>query len=650
MTFIDQYTHYCVTYLITYKSEVLQAFKDYVAKSEARFNTKLVNLYCDNGGEYLFTETKNVCVEKGITYHLTVPRTPQLNGVSERMNRTITEKARSMINGAKLDKIFWGEAVLTATYLINISPSKAIKSSKTPFEMWHDKKPQIKYLRVFGSTAFVHNKTGKGKFDDKSWKGILLGYEPNGYKVWNLESEKFVTVRDVVFDEINFLQYRPVLKPEGNDTLNSRDETDSMMHNKSVSHKQQDNSNKSENQSDTYECPIKIRKTNDLSSEPVVQSDSTNLPANSKNTDENIDLRRSERLKGRSQISYKEIDDDYLLCAQSVLNKVPTSYEEIKTRDDRHEWERAIKDELDSLKMNNTWTFVPKPDRKNIIDCKWIFTVKNDESGKPVRYKARLVARGFSQEYLTDYTETFAPVARIAGFRFMISFANQNKLLIHHMDVKTAFLNGNLKEQIFMKVPEGVVFPENHVCKLNKALYGLKQAARCWFELFELSLKERGFQNSSVDRCIFILDKGDISKNIYVVLYVDDLVIACANNKTMMDFKNYLMNQFKMTDLKDIKLFLGIRVTRCDDDTITLDQTVYIKTVLSKFNMQDCKPVNTPLETKPNYESLNSDEKYNAPCRNVIGCLMYIMLCTRPDLSTSINILSRYTNKNNKEL
>lgn len=266
-----------------------------------------------------------------------------------------------------------------------------------------------------------------------------------------------------------------------------------------------------------------------------------------------------------------------------------------------------------------------------------------------MRYKARLVARGFSQEYLTDYNETFAPVARIASFRFIISFANQFNLLVHHMDVKTAFLNGELKEEIYMKIPDGVIGKDNYVCKLNKSLYGLKQAARCWFEVFERSLKEEGFQHSAVDRCIYVLDRGDIRINIYVVLYVDDLVIVCAKNETMKKFKQYLMSKFEMKDLNEIKFFLGIKVTRCDDK-ITLDQSAYIKTVLNKFNMHDCNPVNTPLENKLNYEELNSDEKYDAPCRNVIGCLMYIMLCTRPDLSTSVNILSRFTNKNNKEL
>lgn len=144
--FVDQFTHYCVAYPIAYKPDVFSAIKDFVAKSEAKFSLKLVNLYCDNGREYLSSEMKEYCTSRGISYHFTVPRTPQQNGVSERMVRTIVEKARAMVSGAKLPKCFWGDAVLTAVYLINITPTRALQQNKTPFEMWHDKK-------VFGATV-----------------------------------------------------------------------------------------------------------------------------------------------------------------------------------------------------------------------------------------------------------------------------------------------------------------------------------------------------------------------------------------------------------------------------------------------------------------------------------------------------------------
>jgi transposase InsO family protein len=152
VTFID--THYTVVYLITYKSDVFPMFKDFVAKCEAHFNLKIVNLYCDNGREHLSNEYKDFCSQRGITYHLTVSHTPQQNGISERMNRTITERVRTMVIAADLNKAQWGEAVLTAVNLINISPTKALEANKTPYELWHNKKPKIQYLRVFGSTVY----------------------------------------------------------------------------------------------------------------------------------------------------------------------------------------------------------------------------------------------------------------------------------------------------------------------------------------------------------------------------------------------------------------------------------------------------------------------------------------------------------------
>lgn len=670
--FVDQYTHYCVTYLITNKSDVFSVFRDYIAKGEAHFNSRLVNLYCDNGGEYLSTEMKDFCIQKGISYHLTVPRTPQLNGVSERMIRTITEKARAMIFGAKLNKSFWGEAVLTATYLINLTPTKALNQLKTPYELWHGKKPQIKYLKVFGSTVYVHNKTRKTKFEEKSLKGILVGYEPNGYKVWDVETEKFSVVRDVIVDETNFLVSRPLAKPEGvnleNSSTSSKTGLSDLIKISSKSVSKSDNT-----KSDTVDSRLEEKrqkicelgneinkfdtKTNKyINEKSVIKTDKSAEPASNNSLcplslSPKPELRRSDRIKNHPPVTYKEDDllNDYLMCAQSIVCKIPTCYQDLKNTDDRSKWEQAIQEEINSLLINNTWSLVTKPDNKNIVDCKWVFTLKNDEFGNPSKYKARLVARGFSQEYLKDYDETFAPVARISSLRFIIAFSNQYNLLLHHMDVKTAFLNGELKEEIFMKIPEGVKSNPNKVCKLNKALYGLKQSARCWFQVFEKALKEKGFKNSSVDRCIYILDGKNISENIYVVLYVDDIVIATAKNETMQSFKNYLANKFHMVDLKEIKLFLGIKIERTDN-MITMSQSAYIKTILNKFNMHDCKPVSTPLPSKLNYTALNSEEKYDSPCRNLIGCLMYVMLCSRPDLSTAVNILSRYQNKNNKEL
>jgi transposase InsO family protein len=593
VTFIDEFTHYTVTYLITFKGEVKDVFQDYLLKANAHFNLKIVNLYCDNGREYLSNELKDLCAQKGITYHLTVPYTPQQNGIAERMNRTITEKARAMLVASKLASSFWGEAVLTATYLINRSPTKALINNKTPYEMWYQRKPTLKYLKVFGSTVYIHIKTSKNKFDKKSNKGILVGYEPNGYRVWKETEQKFIIARDVVVDEANCEATRQKLNEREYVNVGDSKHSDSR------------------DQLETQQAEQKI----------------PNLVPTSEKESERSELRRSERHKNRPITNYDEskLDELYNSILSTVHHqiKIPKSVKEIAEREDKIKWEQAIKEELDSLEENKTWTLVKRPMNANIVDCKWVFTLKNDEQGNISRYKARLVAKGFSQKYLEDYDEIFAPVARLTSFRCLLAFANQFDLLIHHMDVKTAFLNGILKETIYMKVPEQVKAREGLVCKLNKAIYGLKQASRCWYERFDELLKSKGFINSQVEHCIYLLDNGDISNNIYVLLYVDDVIIVTKDALRMLNFKKFLMKNFKMTDLRKIKLFLGIRIER-NNDTLTLDQSIYLKAILDKFNMTECKPVKTPINMKIDYEKLNSEEDSGTPCRQLIGSLMYV--------------------------
>lgn len=715
MIFIDEYTHFTGVYLAKNKSELVTIFKDYVQKCHtnfSKFNYKVTHLYIDNGSEYLSYNMKVFCSENGITYHTTIPHTPHQNGVSERMIRTVTEKARSMLFESKLPQQFWGEAVLTASFLINMSPTKALRENKTPFELWHGKKPVVKYLRVFGSTVYVHDKNKGQKFLGNSLKRILVGYTPNGYKVFNAETSQFERARDVVIDEMDYLVTRPLLNirdiesldkssdwlPNGyykkkfeiKKNMNLREKTDE---NKSVEKQRTGCKSPGEQRpgerliaperektgsitpgeqrpGESLRAPENFEKiTGNESSDSERSERDTEIPENRKgkrhalnkneiidshrkrskiNNDEN--LRRSERNKNKAQISYDENDDEFenvIFRAEALSNDIPNSFQEIKSRPDRHLWEAAIQAELKSLLENETWTLVPEPPKnENIVDCKWVFSIKTDEFGNPVRYKARLVARGFSQQYLIDYKETFSPVARISSFRFILAIAVEFGLFIHHMDVVTAFLNGKLKERIFMKVPEGIENKNNLVCLLKKAIYGLKQAGRCWFEIFEETLLKMGFKCSSADRCVFFLDNKDVKKNIYVVLYVDDIVIVCGDLSILNAFKAELSKIFHMKDLKDIKLFLGIRVT-VDKNQVRLDQTKYIYEILRKFKFYDCNSRKTPLNKKLEWDKLDILDDCKKPCQNLLGCLMYLMLCTRPDLSFAVNLISRFVNKNN---
>lgn len=767
MIFVDEFTHYCVTYLATFKSDLKTVIKDYINKSEARFNSKTVQLYIDNGTEYLSNEVKHFCFEKGIEYHLTIPYTPHQNGVSERMIRTITEKARTLLAESKLPQQFWGEAVLTATFLANISPSNALKdekSTKTPFELWHGKKPMLKHLRVFGSTAFVHKKIRENKFDDKSSKGILVGFVANGYKIFDAETNTFITARDVVFDEVSFLNTRPTVKstdidksddsedwlpdsdknkdkaqtnkngnitsgfdtpegrlnetneitPECEDSENETPDTNKItsgqekpegceidnneitsVREKPEGRKIDRNKITSEKTSEgryretdkitpEYDRPGGSELEHDESSEIPEGGDNetrettsgyersekelSKIPKNKKRirdkeVDNNTDKSKRpnvgnntkgyDKRRNKPHISYNVDEDDefwdYVLNrAESLASDVPNCFQEIFHRDDGEKWQKAVEEELDSLKTNDTWTLVPRPKNKNIVSCKWTFKLKTDEYGNPVRYKARLVARGFTQVHLEDFNEIFAPIVRIGSLRFIIALANQFNLYLDHLDVKTAFLYGTLEEEIYMEVPEGINLPNKDKvsCKLKKGIYGLKQSARLWFKLFEECLLRIGFKNSSADPCVFVKDNEDVRKNIYVALFVDDAFVACGDLDVMKKFKNYLAEQFSMRDLGKIKYILGIRITR-DYNSITLDQTTYINNILRSYNMYDCNAIKTPLPERLEFERLNSDVACNAPSQNLLGSLMYLMVCTRPDLSFAVNLLSRFVSKKN---
>lgn len=187
------------------------------------------------------------------------------------------------------------------------------------------------------------------------------------------------------------------------------------------------------------------------------------------------------------------------------------------------------------------------------------------------------------------------------------------------------------------------------MCKLKKAIYGLKQSARCWYDKFDKVIKNFGFTSSYLDSCLYVRKADTIKDSIYIVLYVDDLVIITGNDQQLKLLKGYLMNLFEMKDMKDIELFLGMRITRTETQ-ISIDQSTYIRTVLEKFSMTNCHPNSTPMENKFDTQTIQSDDYHDAPCRSLLGCLTYISVCTRPDISFAVNIISRYIHKNNKQI
>ncbi|KAL0364507.1 UNVERIFIED_CONTAM: Retrovirus-related Pol polyprotein from transposon RE1 [Sesamum angustifolium] len=278
---------------------------------------------------------------------------------------------------------------------------------------------------------------------------------------------------------------------------------------------------------------------------------------------------------------------------------------------------------------------------KDVIGVKWIYKTKLNADGSIQKHKARLVAKGYSQLPGIDYTETFAPVARLDTIRALIAIAANKKWKIYQMDVKSAFLNGYIDEEIYVEQPQGFIAKgsEEKVLRLKKALYGLKQAPRAWYSRIDKYFMDRGFRRSLSEPTLYIKSQGN--GTLIVSLYVDDLIYTGNNEKMIQDFKEDMMKTFEMSDLGLMHFFLGIEINQ-EKEGIFICQRKYTETLLKKFKMESCKTVTTPLVTGEKYQKEDGSQKVDGSMyRSLIGSLLYLT-ATRPDIMFATCLLSRF--------
>ncbi|KAJ4719087.1 Retrovirus-related Pol polyprotein from transposon TNT 1-94 [Melia azedarach] len=304
-------------------------------------------------------------------------------------------------------------------------------------------------------------------------------------------------------------------------------------------------------------------------------------------------------------------------------------------------WRNAMDEEIKAIVKNDTWELVSLPKGHKAIGVKWVYKVKQNLKGEIERYKARLVAKGYSQRAGIDYDEVFAPVARLETVRLIISLAAQNKWKIHQMDVKSAFLNGVLEEEVYIQQPTGfeVKGQEDKVLKLRKALYGLKQAPRAWNSRIDKYFQKNGFTKCPYEHALYIKIKDE--DILIVCLYVDDLIFTGSNPSLFDDFKNTMTKEFEMTDIGLMAYYLSIEVKQ-EEDGIFISQQRYTKEILKKFKMENCKPISTPIECGVKLSKHEEGEKVDSTFfKSLVGCLRYLT-CTRPDILYATGLVSRY--------
>lgn len=626
MVLVDDFSKYAWVKFLKEKSEALKVFVEFKNNVEKEFGKKIQCLRSDNGGEFMSDEFFQFCSNNGILRQMTCAGTPQQNGVSERKLAHLTSMSRSWLHDKSLPRELWAEAIRCACYVINRLPPWPGKD-KSPFEILYETKPNVNYFRVFGSVCYVHIvKHKRTKLDPKAKKCVFVGYDPcrKGWKCMDPETKKFITSRDVVFDEISSYyanQKNMVEKavadevqdifpffPEENESQDvSRFTT---QHDGGTSH------NYDEDQSNSGSGDVDVEQTE-------------GRPTRDKRQPSYLD---------DYEVNINNCTVTSCFFTGAVVAGEPTCYEEAKGKPD---WEAAMKEEIEALNKNQTWVLVQKPENCKPVTCKWVYRLKKNPDGTINRCKARLVARGFSQSYGFDYEETFSPVAKMVTLRTIFSLAAYKNWKVWQLDVKNAFLYGELDRDVFMEQPTGYVSKEHphYVCRLKKALYGLKQAPRAWYGKVAQYLNFCGFKVSDADSSLFI--KLESKLHLLVLLYVDDMIITGDNEAEISMLKEDLSVRFEMKNLGEAGYFLGLEVENTDQGYF-ISQRGYAKELLQRFGMDKSIETETPMEpklklTKNEGTLLKDAKKY----RQLVGSLIYLTI-TRPELSYCVGKVSQF--------
>ena len=311
------------------------------------------------------------------------------------------------------------------------------------------------------------------------------------------------------------------------------------------------------------------------------------------------ELKRSDR----SRAPPERFGKSYSHAVQSTLTKnfiEPENFENAINSEQKDKWLEAMKTEIESLNETQTWDLVPREKGQNIIPGRWVYKIKHDSNGNIDKFKARYVAKGFKQIEGIEYSDTFAPTSKPETFKILLALSAIENFFLKQMDVKAAYLHPKIDKEVYLEQPKGFEKLDSNgnklVCKLKKSIYGLKQAAKNWYQELSNFLIQQGFERSKHDYCLFLKNKEN--GKLYVLTWVDDLVIAGKSQNEIDKLKNSLESKFKMDDRGDLEWFLGMRILKTEKG-ITLNQEKYTQNILEQFSMQDCKPSKTPAEKKP---------------------------------------------------
>ncbi|KAG1658218.1 hypothetical protein FOA52_009557 [Chlamydomonas sp. UWO 241] len=572
-----------------------------IAFFECQTGASVRNVRSDRGGEFINHALYDHYKAKGIVPQHTMPHTPEQNGVAERINCTLTDKVRPMLAHSGMSLGYWGEAMLAANYLRNLSPSS--HSNKTPHELLFNRVPDVSHLRV-----------------------------KDGYRVRTPNGAIRIS-RDVTFDELFSTKVLPVCIPDSVD----------------MSGLFPDESAAPASAPSPPQPAIPPAVTPDAGSDDDGAGGGEGGDSDgSGNGDDTspvgaIAPRRGERSRG-PPIRYTPEAHSAVMTEPPGLSK-PTTFKEATSAANPYssQWKQASDEEISSLMENGTWELCQLPNGFSVLPVRWVYKFKRDATGQVVRFKARVVAKGFKQVEVVDYLQTLAPCADKNSFRVVLAIACERDLEMEQLNIKTAFLNGKLEETIYMQQPPGYeVGDRDMVCHLKRTLYGLKQAPRAWYLKLSEELAKIGFFPSNADPCLFIMKSNDFTA---VIVHVDDMLVV-GRPKIVAHTKHMLSQAFTTTDMGPAAFYTGIDIERDREHrTLKLKQRRYTIDVIERFGLVDAKTKAQPISpTTKLSKSVGEllDEKHRHLFMELLGSLLYLAVCTRPDISQTVGVLARY--------
>ncbi|KAJ9701155.1 hypothetical protein PVL29_006480 [Vitis rotundifolia] len=609
------------------RAELFSIFQKFYTEIQTQFNIYIRVLRSDNAREYFSAPFTSFMSHHGILHQSSCAHTPQQNGVAERKNRHLVETARTILLHSNVPFRFWGDVVLTACYLINHMPSSVLHDQIPHSLLFPDQPLYFLPPRVFGCTCFL---------SAKAMKCLFVGYSrlQKGYRCYSLETHRYFISTDVTFFEdspffsttskslpVSEVLPIPIVSPP--DAMPPQ--------------------------------PLQVyhRRPRVVAPLPFAEAPADSLPIPSASpapalpspNDFPIAVRKGIRSTRNPHpiynfLSYHRLSSPYSAFVSTISSvSLPKSTHEALSHPG---WRQAMVDEMAALHSNGTWDLVVLPSGKSTVGCRWVYTVKVGSDGQVDRLKARLVAKGYTQVYGSDYGDTFSPVAKIASVRLLLSMAAMCSWPLYQLDIKNVFLHGDLAEEAYMEQPPGFVAQGESglVCRLRHSLYGLKQSPRPWFGRFSSVVQEFGMLRSTANHSVFY-HHNSLGQCIYLVVYVDDIVITGSDQDGIQKLKQHLFTHFQTKDLGKLKYFLGIEIAQSSSGVV-LSQRKYALDILEETGMLDCKPVDTPMD--PNVklvpgqgEPLGDPGRY----RRLVGKLNYLTI-TRSDISFPVSVVSQF--------